>query len=68
MANILTAVFDVFSEVGAWFVEFIPTIIGIFYTAEAGLTFLGVLAVVSLGISIIFLVMGLIQNFLHFRG
>lgn len=71
--DVITAITNVFEAIGAWFVEFIPTLIQLFYTAPAegvtgGLTFLGVLAVISLAISVFFLVMGIIQNFLHFRG
>ena len=68
MGAIITSITTVFSEIATWFVDFIPTLIGLFYVADTGLTFLGVLAVCGLAISIFFLVMGLIQNFLHFRG
>lgn len=73
VVDVITAITDVFKAMGEWFVEFIPTLISLFYTAPAegvsgGLTFLGVLAVCGLAISVFFLVMGLIQNFLHFRG
>lgn len=51
-----------------WLTTSIPSVIEIFYTSESGLTFLGTLAVVALGISVFFLLMGLIQNFLHLRG
>jgi hypothetical protein len=53
---------------GGWFVEIMPTLLGIFWQAETGLTILGYLAVASLAISVIFLIIGVIQNFLHFRG
>lgn len=69
--NIVTLVLGVFGSVGEWFIEFMPTIISLFYTVESGvgsLTFLGVLAVISLGISVCFLFMRVISNFLHFRG
>lgn len=68
MGSIISSVTTVFSDIASWFVEFIPTIIGLFYVDGTGLTFLGVLAVMSLAISIFFLVMGLIQNFLNFRS
>lgn len=71
--DVITAITSVFKAIGDWFVEFIPTLISLFYTAPGestpgGLTFLGVLAVCGLAISVFFLIMGLIQNFLHFRG
>lgn len=65
--GVLEAVLNVMSGISTWFVETIPTIISIFY-AENALTFMGVLAVAGLAISVIFLLMGVIQNFLHFRG
>lgn len=70
---IVTAVTGVFSAIGDWFVNFIPTLLALFWTPAAEgtggqLTILGVLAICGLAISVFFLVMGLIQNFLHFRG
>ena len=65
---VLTAIFDVFTAVGEWIVTTVPELLTMFYTAESGLTILGVLAVASLAISVVFLIIGLIQNFLHFRG
>lgn len=66
--NVITAITGVFTAVGEWITSTIPNVVQVFYTAEEGLTFLGTLAVVALGISVFFLIMGLIQNFLHFRG
>lgn len=71
--TVLDAILAVFSAVGDWFSEFVPTLFTLFWTpgtsGGAGeLTFLGVLAVAGLSISVVFLVLGLIQNFLHFRG
>ena len=65
----VTAVTNVFAGIGEWITDFLPTIMSLFWDADAnGLTFLGVLAVCGLAISIFFLLMGVIQNFLHFRG
>lgn len=74
MTAIITAMTAVFSAIFTWIQTAITSIIPVFYTAPSGsdgsgeLTFLGVLALVALGISIFFLLMGLIQNFLHLRG
>lgn len=68
MTAVITSVTQVFSAIADWIIDAIPSIVAIFYSAETGLTFLGVLAVVALGISVFFLLMGLVQNFLHFRG
>ena len=67
-ANVLDAVLEVFTQITGWIPEAVQSLYPMFYTAESGLTFLGVLAVAGLGISVFFLVMGVVQNFLHFRG
>lgn len=66
--SVITAITDVFTAIFAWIMEAVQTVVGVFWASEGGLTFLGVLALIALGISVFFLVMGLIQNFLHFRG
>lgn len=68
MTSVITAIFGVFTGVGEWLITFIPSIFALFWTAEGGLTFLGTLALVSLAISVFFLIAGFVQNFLHFRG
>lgn len=68
MNALVTAIFAVFTAVGDWIVDAITQLIPVFYDETSGLTFMGVLAVVSLGISVIFLIIGIIQSFLHFRG
>ena len=66
--NVLEAILAVFTAIGEWIVGFIPTLFTLFYSAESGLTFLGVLAVAGLSFAVVFLFIGLIQRFLHFRG
>ena len=66
--SVLEAILAVFMSVGEWIGGAITALIPIFWVAETGLTFLGVLAVAGLAISVTFLLIGLIQNFLHFRG
>lgn len=66
--NVLEAILAVFLSVGEWISGAVTALIPMFWVAETGLTFLGVLAVAGLAISITFLLIGLIQNFLHFRG
>lgn len=68
MTEVLTAVLAVFSLVGEWIAETVVTFIPMFYVAETGLTFLGVMAVASLAISVAFLLIGIIQRFLAFRA
>lgn len=67
-ANVITALTAVFDAVMSWLATAIESVIPIFWTSTDGLTFLGVLALVGLAISVFFLIVGLIQNFLHLRG
>lgn len=66
--NVLTQVLDVFDQIGTWITDGVNSMIPMFYSAEGGLTFLGVLAVAGLAFSVIFLLVGIIQRFLHFGG
>lgn len=66
-ATVISAITSVFTAVMSWLQTAITSVVAVFWTGEA-LTFLGVLALVALGISIFFLLVGLIQNFLHLRG
>lgn len=66
-SNVLTAVLAVFTQIANWFSTAIPTVTAMFY-AEGALTFLGVLATAGLSISVVFLLVGVISNFLSFRG
>ena len=73
MAGIITAMTTVFDAVFTWIKSAITSCVSVFYTAGSGdqagqLTFLGVLAIIALAISIFFLLVGLIQKFLHLRG
>ncbi len=70
---ILEAIFAVFTGVGDWIISALTSLMDIFWIAGADggagqLTFLGVLAVAGLAFSVIFLIIGIIQRFLHFRG
>ncbi len=66
--NVLDAILKVFTAVGTWIVGAVTQLQPMFYTAETGLTLLGVLAVAGLAFSVIFLIIGIIQRFMHFRG
>lgn len=67
MTSVLTAVLAVFMSVAEWIGSAFTALIPIFYNAETGLTFLGVLAVASLAFSVVFLLIGIIQRFLRFK-
>lgn len=64
---ILDAILDVFSSVGTWISEAVNDLMPMFYGTD-GLTLLGVLAVAGLAFSVVFLLIGIIQRFLHFGG
>lgn len=68
MTSVLTAILEVFMAIGEWIPEAVLALVPMFWVAETGLTFLGVLAVAGLAFSVVFLLIGIIQNFLHFRG
>lgn len=66
--TVLESVTSVFTEMAEWVSTTLPTLSSIFYDAETGLTFIGTLSVAGLALSVFFLLMGVIQNFLHFRS
>lgn len=65
--TIITKITAVFTAIGEWITTAIGDIMPLFY-ANDELTVLGVLAVCGLAVSIFFLLMGVIQRFLHFGG
>lgn len=65
--SVLDAILAVFLAIGEWIADAVTAMIPMFW-AEGALTFLGVLAVAGLAFSVAFLLIGIIQNFLHFRG
>lgn len=66
-SSVIVAMTAVFDAIFTWILGALQAVLAIFWTGEA-LTFLGVLALIALGISIFFLLVGVIQNFLHLRG
>lgn len=68
MSSVISSITTVFNAIMEWLTEAVTSITPMFYVDGTGLTFLGTLAVVGLAFSVVFLVMGIIQNFLHLRG
>lgn len=66
--NIVESITTVFGDIGEWIIGQLSTISTVFYVPENGLTFLGVLAVCGMAFGVVFLLLHVIQNFLHFRG
>ena len=57
------------SEVMDWIITSLAEVQVVFYdTTTSKLTFLGTLAIIAVAIGIAFLLIGVIQNFLHLRG
>lgn len=70
MSNVLSAILAVFTSVAGWIGDAVQALIPMFYDASEGgegLTFLGVLAVAGLSISVVLLVFNIIKDFLRFR-
>ena len=67
MANVVTAITDVWTAVSTWFVATFATIPDIFYDAETGLTFVGVLAIFGAGIGIVMGLMKLVRGWIKAR-
>lgn len=66
--NVLSSILAIFLAVGEWISSAVSSLTPMFWSAETGLTFFGVLSVAGLAFSIAFLLINLIQGFLHFRG
>lgn len=66
--TVVEQVLAVFSAIGEWFAEIIPSMLAVFYDADTNtLTVIGVLAVCSLAIAVILLVLAWIVDFFKFR-
>jgi hypothetical protein len=67
-SNFVEDIFELFQSIIVWLVGFFGVFVGLFWTSTSGLTVLGVLSVIALGISIFFLIFAVIINFFRFRG
>lgn len=67
--SMVSQVTDVFEGLGVWIADNFGNVMLVFYdTSTSQLTLLGILAAAALAVSVFFLLMGIIQNFLHFKG
>lgn len=66
--SLTTAVFDVFKAVSTWFIEAITGFVDLFYDAESGLTFLGIMALVGIGIAVARMLFAIITSFVQMRA
>lgn len=65
--NIVEQILLVFTAIGNWFVSAITSMLPIFYSADTGLTILGVLACCALAVGVILMIVMFIKNFFHWR-
>lgn len=65
--TVLDTILAVMLDVAEWIASAVVAVIPMFYV-DGALTFLGILAIAGLAFSVAFLIIGIIQNFLHFRG
>lgn len=68
----ISSITEVWTSIMTWVTTSLGNVQDVFYTTGTGgegeLTFLGVLAVISVAIGIVFLLIGVVQNFLHLRS
>lgn len=68
MADIVSAVTGVFGAVSTWFLDALPQVVELFYTAPVdgvggGLTFLGVTSLIATGVAMILMFVRIIGEF-----
>lgn len=67
--TVLESILDIFLSVGSWISGAVNSLIPMFWNAADGtLTFVGILSVSALALSVVFLVLSLIEKFLRFGG
>lgn len=64
----ITAVLEVFSLIGEWFLGVVGDMTALFFSPSTGLTFIGTMAVAALGVAMILLVIAAIRSYLQFRS
>lgn len=65
--SLVEQITGVFSAIAEWIAGVIPTLFELFYNPETGLTFLGITAILSLGIGVFLLLMNIVKSFLTFQ-
>lgn len=64
MTSAITAITDAWTAVSTWYITTFKSVPALFYEAETGLTFVGVLAVMGAGLAIIMGLVMVIRSFL----
>ena len=65
--SIVSSIFAVFTEILNWFTTTLSTVGNVFYTADKGLTFIGTLSVIGLGIGVVLLVFNMLKGLIRLR-
>ena len=65
--SVVNAVTGVFTELSAWIIDAMSSATVLFWDPQTGLTLIGTLAIMSLGIAVSLLVLNLIKNFVRFK-
>lgn len=63
----LAKILEIWTGILTWFSSSMTSITSLFYT-ESGLTFLGCLCVVGVGISLVMLIINVVKDFLQLRA
>lgn len=66
--TILDTIFAVLTGVLGWLIEGITSVVGVFYDAQTGLTFIGIMALIGLAIGIGRLVLAWVRSLIKGRG
>lgn len=63
----ISAITEVWTQIMTWITTSLASVQTVFYV-DNNLTFMGVLAVISVAIGVAFLIIGVVQNFLRLRS
>lgn len=63
----ISAITEVWTQIMTWITTSLASVQSVFYV-DNNLTFMGVLAVISVAIGVAFLIIGVVQNFLKLRS
>ena len=66
--SLATSVFGVFESVADWFVGAMEGFVGMFYAADTGLTFLGIMALIGVGIAVARMLFAIVTSFIQLKS
>lgn len=68
MTSVTSSILSVFSALVTWFVETLGDVTALFYVAETGLTFIGTITVIGVGIAVTLMVIAMIRSLLRLKN